>query len=289
MNQPQAEIQVDLPLVRQLLLVDYPALANQPLFLVDEGWDNFIFRIGEHHAVRLPRRAAAVPFLQNEQRCLPKLAERLSLELPLHVHIGSSGPRFPWTWSIVNWVPGQTSEKHAFPDADVRLLAETLSILHQPAEDGAPQNPYRGVPLQSRSQGVEERLHRQRECTDVDVTRLTDIWHACCETPPADQMVWIHGDLHPRNVIVRDGALVGLIDWGDVSAGDPATDLACTWLLLETPASRTAFLDIYDAEPCLIQRALGWALLMGLILLDSGERRHVSLGQATLRRILADA
>ncbi|QDV20367.1 Phosphotransferase enzyme family protein [Gimesia panareensis] len=289
MSHPPAEIQVDLSLVRQLLLVDYPRLADARLFLVDEGWDNFTFRAGEHHAVRLPRRAVAVTLLKNEQRWLPILAPRLSLELPLPVHNGSAGPRFPWPWSVVHWIAGKTAETHNFPSADIRLLAENLRALHQPAPEEAPQNPFRGVPLPTRTPGVEQRLHRQRHHPGVAESELTTLWRSCCETPPADESVWIHGDLHPRNVIIREGALVGLIDWGDLAAGDPATDLACVWLLLDEPARRTEFLETYGAEAPLIQRALGWALHMGLALLDSGEPRHVTLGEATLQRVLADA
>src|SRR5262245_19282678 len=112
--------------------------------MVDEGWDNFTFLVGQRHAARLPRREAAVAFVVNEQRWLPILAARLPLQVPVPVHVGQPSEMFRWPWSLVDWIPGVTAERHFFHSADTALLAETLLALHQPAPDDAPVNPFRG-------------------------------------------------------------------------------------------------------------------------------------------------
>jgi aminoglycoside phosphotransferase (APT) family kinase protein len=286
---PPAEIEVEAATVRLLLDAEYPGIADRSIRLVDEGWDNFTFLIGQHHAARFPRRAVAVPLLVNEQRWLPLLAPRLPIDVPAPVHVGQPSQRFPWPWSVVNWIAGSTSEDHHFSAADTVLLAETLLALHQPALADAPANPFRGVPLCTKHEVVRERLHRLQQHPGVDTQRLSAIWREACSVPDAEERLWLHGDLHPRNVVVRDGALAGLIDWGDLCGGDPATDVACAWMLIDAAPRRHEFLAAYGAADALVSRAKGWAVQIGLALVDSGEPRHVPLGLATLHRVVADS
>lgn len=289
MRHPSAEVHVDITTVRRLLEAECPGLAGQPIRLVGEGWDNYTFRVGEQHAVRLPRREAAVALLRNEQRWLPALATRLPLRVPVPVHSGEPGELFAWPWSVVKWIRGRTAEGYGFQAADAVLLAQALAALHEPAPENAPTNPARGVSLQMRTEAVQERLDRLRGSPGIDGSRLRALWREACTVPMPGERRWLHGDLHPFNVLVRDGALVAFIDWGDVSGGDVATDIACAWMLLESVRLRREFLDAYDASEALIQRALGWAIHIGLLLVTSGEPRHVPLGLATLQRVVAEA
>jgi aminoglycoside phosphotransferase (APT) family kinase protein len=116
-----------------LLEADCPEFAALPIRMVDEGWDNFTFLVGQRYAARFPRRKVAVPLLVNEQRWLPVLAPKLSLEVPVPVYVGQPSEMFPWPWSVVNWIQGATAETHFFHAADATLLAENLLELHQPA------------------------------------------------------------------------------------------------------------------------------------------------------------
>lgn len=288
MSHPQAEIRVDAATVRYLLKAECPQFADQPIRLVDEGWDNFTFLVGARHAVRLPRRTLAVQLLVNEQRCLPLLAPRLSVEVPVPVHVGKPSDLFPWPWSVVRWIEGLTAENHAFHDDDIALLAETLRQLHQPAPDDAPINSHRGVPIATKRPVFDQRVDRLVR-PKIDVAQLAAVWREACAAPAADKRVWLHGDLHPRNVIVRNGSLVGLIDWGDLSGGDAATDLDCAWLLNLSAPHRRELLAAYGADEALVCRAKGWAILVGLALLESGEPRHTPLGLAALERVIADS
>jgi aminoglycoside phosphotransferase (APT) family kinase protein len=285
---PPAEIAIDVPCVRRLLEDQCPALARESIELAGEGWDNVTFRVGREHAVRLPRRELAVDLLRNEQRWLPTLAALLPVAVPALRHAGSPDEAFPWPWSVVDWIPGQTAESHAFGQAEVELLARTLRALHAPAPDEAPVNPFRGVPLEATAGAVERRLARLRSHARLDAGRLTAIWREGAEAPHAAERRWIHGDLHPRNVIVREGLVAGLIDWGDLNGGDIATDLACAWTLIAQPAIRRRFLDDSGASPADELRARGWAVHLGLALADSREPLHEPLGLAALDRATAE-
>lgn len=103
--------------------------------------------------------------------------------------------------------------------------------------------------------------------------------------PPRRKLAaWLHGDLHSRNVILRDGALTGLIDWGDITAGDPATDLACAWTLMEAEA-RAVFWETYGADEDERARAAGWAVNLATAMVDAGDTRHVRIGRAVIERL----
>ena len=273
-----AEVHIDEELVRALLSDQHPDLAEEPLTWVDEGWDNVTYRVGPGHAVRIPRRQSAVELLLAEQRWLPVIAPRLPVAVPRPVGLGVASDRFPWPWSVVEWIPGETVDLQPMTEGQAGSLANVLQALHRPAPAELPFNPFRGVPLEARKVAVEERLER------LALNELIPIWQAAIAAPPAREKTWIHGDLHPRNVLVRDGILAGLIDWGDMTGGDVATDLACAWMLLDATA-RSSFLAVYDPPGAVLERAAGWAVNFASALLDSGDSRHVRIGRAVRRRL----
>lgn len=92
---------------------------------------------------------------------------------------------------------------------------------------------------------MSERLGRLSAAGSLPVDDLEGQWTTGMAAPAATDRVWLHGDLHPGNVVVRKGGLVGLIDWGDMTGGDPATDLAAAWTLLRSDAERQAFWGRY--------------------------------------------
>jgi len=279
LRHPSAEVKVDAELAEALLESQYPQLLVGPLVLVDEGWDNMTYRVGSELALRLPRRKAAVALLLNEQKWLPLVAGWVSLDVPRPVAVGSPCEAFGWPWSVVEWVPGQTLDDETLSPVDARVLAKNLRLLHRPAPPDAPLNRFRGVPLVSRSGVVEDRLAR------LGLDALTVPWRRAVEAPCEGTRVWLHGDLHPRNVITQEGALSGLIDWGDITAGDVGTDLACAWTLLDAPA-RQAFRAAYDPSDAEWTRAFGWAVNLGAALVDSGEPQHARIGRTVIRRLV---
>lgn len=173
------------------------------------------------------------------------------------------------------------------PDSSqAATLAAFLRSLHRPAPAEAPANSFRGVPLSSRAATLEPRLARLS--VELVGGGVADLWRNAVATPIDLPPTWIHGDLHPRNVLTGGGAIVGIIDWGDLTAGDGATDLAAVWMLFGDPQARRAALAAYGASAATERRARGWAILFGTMLLETGLRdmpRHALIGERTLRRV----
>ena len=291
------DVDIDEALVRALLHEQHRDLATLELREVAGGWDNRMWRLGEELAVRLPRTPRAPSLLRTELQWLPLLAPSLPLPVPVPVRAGEPSPRFPKTWLVVRWVDGEPAD-HA-PISSPKAadsLAMFLRALHVKAPSGAPANPSRGVPLQPLRDVIDEWLPLI-ESSDVaaDARR---VWEQGVEAPTwNDAPVWIHGDLHPANVVVSDGILSGVIDFGEMCAGDPATDLAAAWLLL--PAGTAArFFDAYaNADDATIRRARAWAVVRALSLISIGQAGERGLpggkptwlpaGRAAIERTLA--
>lgn len=263
---PTAELDVDESLVASLLSDQHPDLAGRPLRLVANGWDNTLFRLGDDLLVRLPRRAAAAELVEHEATWLPVLSALVPVPVPVPVRTGTPSWRYPWSWTISRWIDGESalplSAAQRAPLA--RPLAEALTALHVPAPADAPHNPVRGVDLRSRDAAVRGRLTAS---ASPAAGGLEALWSDLVDARPwSREPVWVHGDPHPGNVLVRDGRLAALIDFGDVCAGDPATDLAAGWLFFEADA-REEFRRAaderggYDASDW--ARARAWALVLG--------------------------
>lgn len=285
MAAPAAEVEIDEALVRRLLEEQHPDLADLHLELLAEGWDNVIFRLGDELTVRLPRRELSAFLALHEQRWLPKLAAGLPLPVPVPVRIGAPGGGYPWPWHVGPWLPGQPME-HAPPDdldAAATLLGQFLAALHQPAPSDAPVNPYRGIPLRDR----QERLHTGLvDLGDtVDAAAVRRRWDSLVGTPPWEgPPVWLHGDVHPLNLLVHMGALAAVIDFGDICAGDPASDLAVAWMLFPEPA-RSAFRSATGVDDHTWARGEGWALALG-VAMANGDDRIAAIGLRTVQTLV---
>jgi len=287
---PDAEVVVDIETVRALLRTQHPDLSDLSLQETAAGWDNFMFRLGEGMSVRLPRRLASVAMLEHEQCWLPAIAPQLPVPVPSPLRIGKPNDQYPWPWSIVPWLPGETADLAPLTADQAKPLARFLRALHVAAPADAPKNPARGVPLQQRTIAVQERMQRLAQKTLLANSTVSKIWESALEAPPAELSTWLHGDLHAQNVLVEDGKLTGVIDWADIAAGDSATDLASIWMLLPTVAARETAIAEYGAvSPATWSRALGWAINLGTLLLETGladNPRHAKIGELTLQRII---
>jgi aminoglycoside phosphotransferase (APT) family kinase protein len=293
---PPADVDITSSLVRLLLKEQHPDLADLPLADSGNGWDNKVYRLGDQLAVRLPRRSAAATLVEHEHRWLPELAPRLPIAIPVPSRTGRPGCGYPWSWSVTQWFEGTNVVSSPLRDADRAALelGAFVSALHLPAPHDAPRNPFRGVPLANRTATVAERVKQLNGM--VDLHYVMRIWeaalHARTWSGPA---VWIHGDLHPANLLVRNGHIAAVLDFGDLTAGDPATDLSVAWTLLPSSA-RTTFReatrelgDPIDEDTW--TRARGWALLFGLIFLSSSRDDEVmrAMGRRALDSVLAEA
>lgn len=286
MKVPVAEIELSADDVRALIAAQHPKFSHLSVTPGPSGWDNAIFRLGDELAVRLPRRAAAAALLENEQRWLPVLAPQLPLAIPAPLALGAAQGSFAWRWSITPWFAGETLDQSRLNADQALALADFLHALHVPAPDTAPRNPWRTAPLARGQEMFElgaQALAAQGSALDA---RHLRIWEEAVRAPLDTPPTWIHGDLHGRNVLVREGRICAVIDWGDLSQGDRACDLAATWNLLPAPQERAQLMSRFDSvSEQTWRRARGWALLYAVNVLRSGDPDHVQAGRATLQRL----
>ena len=265
---PAAEVPVSVELVRQLLLDQHPDIAGLDIRVLANGWDNLVCRLGAELLVRLPRRAMAAELIAHEQRWLPLLAPRLPLPVPTPSRVGRPALGYPWSWSVVPFLPGQVAAHTppADPDSAAAELGGFLAALHTPAPPDAPAHAFRGIPLAERTSGVVTQLDQLGDSVEYDAVRAQ--WEAVTAVPAwAGPPVWLHADLHPANILVDEGRISAVIDFGDLTSGDPATDLSVAWMLF--PADqRDVLRQAYGrADADTWERARGWAIALSLVFL----------------------
>ncbi|MDG4823236.1 aminoglycoside phosphotransferase family protein [Asanoa sp. WMMD1127] len=282
-------------LVRELVRDQHPDLADRPVRLGARGWANQLWRLGDDLAVRIPWMTDDPDPLRDEYAWLPTLAPRLPLPIPVPQRWGEPSALFPRPWLITTWVRGTPADVAAVthgPHAGVSLAA-FLTALHQPAPADAPVGRDRGGPLTERAEGFADGLAFAAERGLIDDPAAAGaVWADAVSAPPwTGPPLWIHADLHPANVLTADGTLCGVVDFGDLCAGDPAYDLAAAWLLLP---SVDEFWAAYrpTADAATRRRARGWAMarvLSGLIIgADDGPGGKPSWAppaRAALRRL----
>ena len=288
---PPAEAEITEDLVRDLLAEQHPDLSDRELRFENEGWDSAIYRLGADLAVRLPRRAINAALVPVELRWMPELALRLPLPVSAPVRAGQPGCGFPWPWSITPWFDGAS-----WADADVDDPVETANALGAfvralaiDAPDEAPTSPYRGGPIIDRDPAFRDRVVQLGET--IDTGAVVKVWEAALAAPPATRRVWVHGDLHPANIVVHRGQLAAVIDWVDLNAGDGSYDLAAAWMCFADRAARQAFIAaVAEADEATWVRARGCALSHAIACLASSadNRRMHEVGQRTLDAVLSD-
>lgn len=289
---PLAEASVTTDLVRALLKQQHPDLAHLSVSELASGFDNFMFRLGERYSVRMPRRKIAAQLLTNEQRWLPLLAPQLSIPVPSPVRFGEPGLGYPWHWSVLPWFDGECADVDPPATTAATSFSQFLLQLHQPAPPDAPLNPVRGGPLAGRIESFDERIARLSSTTDLITPDVQKLWNKGLNAAVTTQHSWLHGDLHAQNILINQGEISAVIDWGDLTGGDVATDLQSIWALFERPEDREFILDEYAPDQATLERAKAWAILMAVVMVDTGltsSPRHEKQGRQQLARLLQDS
>lgn len=284
--------ELDADLVAALVAEQHPRWRSLPVVAVArQGWDNRTFRLGDELSVRLPSAERYVAAVAKEARVLPHLAEHLPLPLPVPVATGAPGGAYPHPWSVRRWLPGSTVEDAE--GLDRRALAEDLgrwlvALRRVPAGPGpaaGAHGHYRGCHPSVYGDQVQVAL---AELGAVDVAACRRTWLEATTTAWPSAPVWVHGDVAVGNLLVQDGRLSAVIDFGGCGLGDPACDLVIAWTSL-TGAERQAFRAAVDLPDDAWARARGWALWKALVELTGrpdpgtgGGWRHV------LDEVLAD-
>ncbi|MGC1209844.1 MAG: aminoglycoside phosphotransferase family protein, partial [Micromonospora sp.] len=265
------EVLVDEALVRSLLEAQRPEWADLPLSPAGAGTDNTMYRLGDELLVRLPRTADTARSIRKEQEWLPRLAPLLSCRIPEPVHTGAPTEAFPLVWSVYRWIEGDEARTDTVRDwgsfgAD---LAAIVRELHGIDLMGATRTDelswYRGGSLRPCDQWISRSLADCRATVgaELDVDMLGRLWRAALALPePAGADEWLHGDLKPTNLLVRDGKLHAVIDFGALSIGFPDAEHATVWDL--PPEARQAYWNALHLDDVTWARARGWAIAVGV-------------------------
>lgn len=281
---------IDVALVRRLVDTQFPEYRGLPVRPVElDGWDNRTFRLGDDLSVRLPSARGYLGQVAKEHEWLPRLAPLLPLPIPAPVAQGEPDAGYPFPWSVYRWLPGTPLALAGEVDgvALATDLGHFLTALRQVDATGGPppgsHNFFRGDPP-----GVyrdEAIAAMAAGAPEIDPRAARRIWDAAEGSRWDAPAVWFHGDAAPGNLLVRDGCLSAVIDFGTSGVGDPACDLVPAWTIFDDSARR-AFRDAVALDDATWARARGWALWKALITVR--DRPDDALARRTLARLAAD-
>ncbi|RFU41099.1 phosphotransferase [Actinomadura logoneensis] len=283
------EATITAELVRRLVGEQFPAWADLPIGRVESsGTVNAIFRLGETMCVRLPRTKGGVKALLREQEWLPRLAPLLPVPAPELLGRGRPGDIFPWPWSVHGWLDGA----HPAPDAAADIatdLAELVAAFRRvPLRDGPAS--YRGGTLANVDAATRAAIADLE--ADLDTALATALWDESVGAPAWDgPPSWAHSDLLPANLLVADGRLTGVLDFGTAGLGDPSCDLMPAWTVLSADA-RGTFREAVGVDDASWLRGRGWALsmaLLGLPYYRESNPPFAAMCRRTIDAVLTDA
>ncbi|WP_410788568.1 aminoglycoside phosphotransferase family protein [Kribbella sp. C-35] len=263
---------IDADLVRRLIAQQFPQWADLPVTPVKiDGWDNRTYRLGSGLTARLPTHSNYVAAVDKEHQWLPVLGPHLPVEIPEAVAKGAPGEGYPHPWAIRRWIPGQTASAETIADLDefARSIAAFILALQDVDATGGPlagaHSFHRGAPPEYYHDETLEALAVLKGRIDTDLAR--EVWDAALATSWDRPPVWFHGDIANGNLLVQDGHLSAVIDFGTSGVGDPACDLVIAYTFF-SGSSRAAFREAVDHDPGTWARARGWALWKALITED---------------------
>jgi aminoglycoside phosphotransferase (APT) family kinase protein len=283
---------IDIPMAERLVATQFPQWADLPVRAVDlAGWDNRTFRLGDTMSIRLPTGPWYAFQVEKEQRWLPLLAPQLPIPEP--VAQGQPGDGYPYAWSIYRWIDGKPATADAIGDltAFATDLAGFLVALREADAAGGPEpgrhNFFRGGPLETYEEEARQAIADLGDA--IPATTAHRILDEALAAEWTGRPVWFHGDVATGNLLVRDGALSAVIDFGTSGVGDPACDVVIAWTLLADD-SRAAFRRTLDIDDATWARGRGWALWKALITYAQhrGEDSADSAITADLRRVLGE-
>ena len=286
---------IDAGLVKRLVAAQFPQWSGLPVTPVEvDGWDNRTYRLGDEMTVRLPTAAAYAPAVDKEDRWLPILAPSLPVAVPVPLAKGAPGEGYPFGWSVRRWLEGETASGGRIDDlcGFATSVAEFILALQRVDATGGPRAGahcfHRGAPPAHYDDETRRSLAVLNGRIDTD--RASAVWNAALDAPWTGPPVWFHGDIASGNLLVKDGRLTAVIDFGTSGVGDPACDLVIAWTMF-SGESRQAFRAAVGQDAGTWARARGWALwkaLIGLVQdLDSHEDR-AAVNRRVVEEVLAD-
>lgn len=277
-NSPDGRAGITSSLVQTLINTQFPHWSHLPIKPVSkDGWDNRTYRLGDHLTVRLPTAGGYEAAIAKENEWLPRLAPSLPLAIPSIQACGKPGSGYPFSWSIRDWIPGDTLEAGPVEDWDAAALSlgqfikalQRCDASHGPATGAHCW--FRGAPL---THYDEETRRAITEMSELDGAAATRVWQAAVAQEWKQSPVWFHGDLATGNLLLLKGNLSAVIDFGACGVGDPACDLVPAWTIF-SGSSRRVFQETVKQDAAMWARARGWALWKGLITMNDDSKSSV--------------
>lgn len=263
-------LRIDEGLVRSLVAAQFPQwteLPVQPVAL--SGWDNRTFHLGDQMLVRMPSAPEYAFQVEKEHQWLPKLAPHLPLPIPVPLAMGQPAFSYPWKWSIYRWLEGEPAASARIEDLSqfAASLAQFLIALQGIDPTGGPlpgpDNFYRGGDLKAYDAETRQALIILKDKIDVDAARK--VWESALATSWSRPPAWIHGDVSAGNLLVQEGRLSAVIDFGQLAVGDPACDLSIAWTMF-AGKSREVFRSMLSLDEGTWARGRAWTLWKALII-----------------------
>jgi aminoglycoside phosphotransferase (APT) family kinase protein len=262
--------EIDATLVKQLIRAQFPEWAELAIAPVQNGgWDNRTFRLGDSMSVRLPSALAYVAQVEKEHRWLPVLRPHLPLPIPVPLGLGAPGAGYPWPWSVYGWLDGEPAHAGRIDGlgrfaADLAQFLVALRGIDARGPVAGAHNFHRGGSLTIYD--AETRWSIGVLADEIDVAAVTEVWDLALATSWQGPPVWVHGDVAQTNLLVKEGRLNAVIDFGCTGVGDPSCDLVIAWTFLD-PGSREKFRSAVALDWATWMRARGWAIWKALITL----------------------
>jgi aminoglycoside phosphotransferase (APT) family kinase protein len=287
--EPPDRSTIDVSVARRLIESQFPQWSDLPIAEVEvDGWDNRTFRLGSELTVRLPSGAWYAQQVDKEQRWLPVLAPQLPLPIPIPVARGEPDSGFPYPWSVYRWLDGEPASRRGIRNLPsfATTLAGFLNALGRVDATGGPapgeHNFYRGGPLATYEDETLQAIDALGD--EVPGEAVKRVWDVAMTTSWDREPVWFHGDVATGNLLVRDGRLAAVLDFGTSGVGDPACDTVIAWTFL-SGSSRDRFRADLDVDAGTWSRGRGWALWKALITLVGHLERDAPQAATTRREI----
>ncbi len=289
---------IDEALVQHLVATQFPQWRGLVVRqVVPGGWDNRSFRLGEDLLVRLPSAEGYAAAVAKEQRWLPVIGRRVPLAVPQPVALGAPTPEFEWPWSVYRWIEGVPASEATiadlggFADELARFLVALADVDTTEAPKAGPHCGWRGAHPRVYEQDVVSSLERLDGAIDTITARA--VWDAALATEITAPAVWFHGDIAPGNLLVQDGRLTAVIDFGSSGVGDPACDLAIAWTMFDD-SSREVFRRALPWGEDVWARGRAWALWKAMLTLADLTGSHdpeaaASASRTVIEKILHEA
>lgn len=287
---------IDAALVTRLLAAQFPQWSDLPVRPVElDGWDNRTYRLGDELTVRLPTAEGYTPAVEKEHRWLGVLAPRLPVPIPVPVAIGSPGEGYPYPWSVRRWLEGETAIRLDRVDDLAEFATDVAEFLLALQRIDATDGPLAGAHSFYRGDSLTHYDAETRRCLadldgHIDTAKARVVWEAALDVTWDGASVWFHGDIAPGNLLVRNGKLAAVIDFGTSGVGDPSCDLVIAWTTFEGE-SRAAFRETVRQGSGMWARARGWALWKAMLVMSNEIDTDPAAAEAqhrVIREVLAD-